>query len=415
MQESWQTVGYFVWRSHCLEHAPAASSLPFFTSHRHSRQLHGIWVTGTDSVKAEEKEGSLSDRGLSRDVFGTLSNREIIETICLTNENGMSVRIITYGASIQAVCVADRHGEFVDVTAGYASLDEYVIQPQFFGATVGRVANRLANARFCLGGRIYQLPANDGPNSLHGGAQGFDKVNWDLVDCDEVNLSVTLRHVSPDGDQGYPGTLTVLATYTLDDSNALTVRYSATTDAPTVVNLSNHAYWNLGGEGSAFDAMQHKLTIHADHYLPVGAALIPTGEIRPVENSIFDFRVPTIIGAHVRDARDEQIRFGHGYDHNWVISDQIADQPRPVAHLEDPRSGRTMTLLSNQPGLQFYSGNFFDAKTSGKAGKTYCRGHAIALEPQQFPDAPNQPSFRSIGLNPGERYSNVIIWRFATT
>ena len=346
-----------------------------------------------------------------KEVFGTLPGGEQVEAICLTKCKGMAVRIITYGASIQSVCVPDRDDNFTDVTAGYATLAEYIEQPQFFGATVGRVANRIANACFTLDGKSFTAPANDGPHSLHGGV-GFDKVNWVVTGSDEDNLSVTLQHISPDGDQGFPGTLTVTATYLLDDSNSLTVRYDATTDAPTMINLSNHAYWNLGGEGSADGAMNHKLNIHAGHFLPVDAGLIPTGERRNVGGTLFDFREPAVIGTYVRDASDEQIGFGHGYDHNWIISEQASAEPRPVAHLEDPNSGRTMTLLSNQPGLQFYSGNFFDGTTSGKAGKPYRRGDAIALEPQQFPDAPNQPSFPSIRLNPGERYSNIIIWRF---
>ena len=351
---------------------------------------------------------------LVKEVFGILPDGEPVEAICLTNGNGMFVRIITYGASIQSVCVPDRNGNIADVTAGYATLSEYIEQPQFFGATVGRVANRIANACFTLDGKSFTVPANDGPHSLHGGV-GFDKVNWVVTGSNEDNLSVTLQHISPDGGQGYPGTLTVTTTYSLHDSNSLTVRYEATTDAPTIINLSNHAYWNLGGEGSSDVAMNHKLNIHADHFLPVDAGLIPTGERRGVAGTLFDFRQPTTIATYVQDASDEQIGFGHGYDHNWIISEQASDEPRPVAHLEDPHSGRTMTLLSNQPGLQFYSGNFFDCTTSGKAGKPHRRGNAIALEPQQFPDAPNQPSFPSIRLNPGERYSNIIIWRFGTT
>ncbi|MBL0923089.1 MAG: galactose mutarotase [Sphingomonadaceae bacterium] len=351
-------------------------------------------------------------RKLSRNNFGKLADGTAVEAIGLTNSTGMSVCIISFGASIQAVEVADRDGSFADVTAGYRTLDEYISQPQFFGSTVGRVANRLKDARFSLGGKDYVVPANDGRNSLHGGSQGFDKVNWEVVDCDEDDLSVTLRYVSKDGDQGYPGTLTTLAKYSLTDDNMLTVEYRATTDAPTIVNLSNHAYWNLAGEGSQYDAMDHLLTIHADMFLPVDAELIPTGERRNVTGSAFDFRTPKAIHSDVRNAGDEQIGFGRGYDHNWIISDRISDAPRPMAHLEDPHSGRTMTLFSNQPGLQFYSGNFFDGSTSGKAGKFYRMGDAIALEPQQFPDTPNHPAFGSLDLHPGQTYSNIISWRF---
>ena len=332
----------------------------------------------------------------------------------MTNALGMSATIITYGASIQALHVPDACGDFADVTTGYASLDEYVAVPQFFGSTVGRVANRIAGARFSLDGKEYAVPANDGVNSLHGGDVGFDKVNWTVTACDEAALSVTLSHISRDGDQGYPGNLTVMATYQLHPDNALSVHYRATTDAPTYVNLSNHAYWNLGGEGASQDAMDHLLMINADHFLPVDKGLIPTGERRSVAGSAFDFRTPKPIGEYVRDGDDEQLGHGRGYDHNWVIDEKVAVEPRLLAILEDPHSGRTMTLLSNQPGLQFYSGNFFDGSTAGKAGKSYRMGDAIALEPQMFPDAPNQMSFAPITLRPGQTYDNIIIWQFGT-
>ena len=333
----------------------------------------------------------------------------------MTNAHGMSVTIITYGASIQALSVPDARGHFADVTTGYATLDEYISVPQFFGSTVGRVANRIAGARFSLDGEEYAVPANDGLNSLHGGDVGFDKVNWSVTACDEAALSVTLSHISRDGDQGYPGNLTVMATYQLHPDNALSVRYRATTDAPTYVNLSNHAYWNLSGEGASQDAMDHLLMINADYFLPVDRGLIPTGERRSVAGSPFDFRMAKPIRDHVRDVADEQLRHGSGYDHNWVIDETAAAEPRLLATLEDPHSGRTMKLLSNQPGLQFYSGNFFDGSTAGKAGRSYRMGDAIALEPQMFPDAPNQASFAPVTLRPDEGYNNIIIWQFGTT
>lgn len=332
----------------------------------------------------------------------------------MTNGHGMSVTIITYGASIQALRVADARGDFADVTTGYGTLDEYVAVPQFFGSTVGRVANRIAGARFSLDGKDYALPTNDGVNSLHGGNVGFDKVNWSVTACDEAALSVTLSYISRDGDQGYPGNLTVIATYQLHPDNALSVHYRATTDAPTFVNLSNHSYWNLGGEGASQDAMDHLLMINANHFLPVDKGLIPTGERRGVAGNAFDFRSAKPIRDHVRDVADEQLRHGRGYDHNWVIDERASNEPRLLATLEDPHSGRTMTLLSNQPGLQFYSGNFFDGSTAGKAGRSYRMGDAIALEPQMFPDAPNQMSFAPITLRPGETYDNIIIWQFGT-
>ena len=354
----------------------------------------------------------MTQPALTRDVFGTLASGQVVERVTLTNANGMRVTIIGYGASIQSVCVPDAKGQTTDITAGYATLDEYVSYPQFFGSTVGRVANRVAKARFTLNGTEYAVPANDDFNSLHGGDVGFDKVNWTVTACDEGALSVTLSHISRDGDQGYPGTLSVTATYQLSEDNALSVVYRATTDAPTLVNLSNHAYWNLGGEGGQHDAMDHLLTIAASHFLPVDAALIPTGERRSVAGTAFDFRTPKPIREQVRNVADEQLRHGRGYDHNWIVDERATLKPRFLAQLEDPHSGRTMTLLSNQPGLQFYSGNFFDGSTAGKAGNSYRMGDAVALEPQMFPDAPNQPSFGSVELQPGETYENIVIWQF---
>ena len=343
--------------------------------------------------------------------FGTAPDGSAVEAITLANGGGMAVRIITWGASIQSVLAPDRDGRLADIAFGHATLEPYLRQPQYLGATVGRVANRIALGRFTLDGRAYQAPVNNAPNSLHGGATGFDKVNWAIVEAGAASL--TLRHVSPDGDQGYPGTLTVTATYALGDDDALSVDYRATTDRTTIVNLSNHVYWNLAGDGAPEGAMGHLLTIPADHYLPTDDAAIPTGEIRAVDGTAFDFRRPTPIGARVRDASDDQIRFGRGYDHNWIVAREVAVEPRLLARVEDPGSGRRLDVLSNQPGLQFYSGNFLDATSVGKSGRLYRMGDGIALEPQMFPDTPNRPAFGSIRLEPGEVYRNLIVWRFS--
>ncbi len=352
---------------------------------------------------------------VKREAFGTLPGGETVEAITLANRAGMEARIITYGASLQAVLAPDRAGRLADVTLGHATLEPYLDQPQYFGSTVGRVANRIAGGRFALDGVDYQVPVNNGPNSLHGGSTGFDKLNWEVLELDDgPPASVTLGLVSPDGDQGYPGTLKVTATYSLTDENGLRVDYRAATDRPTLVNISNHAYWNLAGEGSAEGAMGHLLTIPADHYLPTDDTAIPTGEFRAVAGTAFDFRRPTAIGARVRESADEQIRFGRGYDHNWVIARDVADEPRLLARLEDPASGRVLETRSNQPGIQFYSGNFLDSTSFGKAGRLYRMGDAVALEPQKFPDTPNRPEFGSLRLEPGETYRNVIEWRFST-
>ncbi len=350
-----------------------------------------------------------------RDEFGTLANGRSVEIVTLANGAGTQARLITYGASIQSMLVRDRHGALADVALGHDTIEPYLSQPQYFGSTVGRVANRIAGGRFTLEGVDYQTPVNNGPNSLHGGDEGFDKKIWDIVEIsDGPRPSVTMRLVSPDGDQGYPGTLVVTATYTLDDEDNLSVDYIAVTDRPTIVNLSNHAYWNLAGEGSADGAMDHRLIIDAEHYLPTDEAAIPTGDFRAVENSPVDFRRPARVGDRVRDAGDLQIRHGRGYDHAWAIAREPSEDVRRLARLEDPRSGRVMELLSNQPSVQFYSGNFLDATTIGKGGQLYRMGDAIVLEPQLFPDTPNQPQFGSARLDPGQTYRNRIVWRFST-
>lgn len=348
--------------------------------------------------------------------FGKMSDGQAVEVITLKNAHGMSVRIITLGASIQSLIAPDRDGKPADVILGYSSIDGYIAKPEYFGATVGRVANRIARGRFTLDGKVYQTPVNNGVNALHGGTKGFDKVVWKVLEVKRgPSASVKLGYVSPDGDQGYPGTLTTTATYSLDERNQLTIDYRATTDKPTVVNISNHSYWNLAGEGSPGGAMGHILTIPADNYTPTDSGAIPTGEIKPVAGTVFDFRKPTAIGLRVRDASDQQIVFGKGYDHNWVVSRDVVAQPRLIARAEDPASGRVLEILSTQPGIQFYSGNFMDATVIGKSGKLYRQGDAIALEPQKFPDTPNRPEFGSVRLDPGQEYRNLMIFRMTTS
>jgi aldose 1-epimerase len=316
---------------------------------------------------------------------------------------------------LYALDVPDRHGKPGDIVLGYPDLKGTFAKPQYFGDTVGRYANRIAKGKFTLDGTSYTVPVNDGPNSLHGGKVGFDKVNWSVDKVESgATPSVTLTYVSPSGDQGYPGKLTTTARYSLDDSNQLTIEYTATTDAPTIVNITNHTYWNLAGEGSG-SVMDQQLMIAGDAYLPTDATAIPTGEVRSVAGTDFDFRQAKPIGRDVRDAKEQQLVFGHGYDHNWVISKTEAAQPREVARVSDPKSGRVLSLWSAQPGLQFYSGNFLDGTTSGKAGGVYRQGDAFALEPQVFPDTPNQPAFGSARLDPGKTYKNTLIYKFTTT
>ena len=349
--------------------------------------------------------------GQERTVVGKLPDGTQVETILLRDGSGMQARVLTLGAALHSLEVPDRDGAFADVLLGDKDLQATLDKPQYFGTIVGRFANRIAKGRFTLDGKTYQVPVNNGPNSLHGGTRGFDKVVWQVVDVTPDHA--TLRHVSPDGDMGFPGTLTVTATYALKGNGRLEIDYSATTDAPTIVNLSNHSYWNLSGEGSG-SAMGHELTIPASAYTPVDATLIPTGVLQPVAGTAFDFRTPKAIGRDLRRGDEPQLLHGQGYDHNWVISKAPVRELREVARVHDPRSGRVMTLLSTQPGLQFYSGNFLDGSTVGKSGRVYRQGDAIALEPQLFPDTPNQPAFGSAGLAPGETYLNRIVYDFTT-
>lgn len=348
--------------------------------------------------------------------FGTMPDGRPVAAVTLTNGHGVSATVIALGASLQALIMPDRDGRREDVQIGYDTLDGYLTKPEYFGGTVGRVANRIAKGRFTFDGRTYTTPVNNGPNSLHGGTKGFDKVLWQVTAVKSgPTASVTLRYVSPDGDMGYPGTLTTDATYSLDEQDQLTIEYRATTDRPTVVNISNHAYWNLAGVGSPRGAMGHLVTIPADRYTPTDATSIPLGRHQPVAGTVFDFRTPHTIGERVRDGRDQQIAFGRGYDHNWVIGNAVTPTQHLMARVVDPGSGRGFELWSNQPGLQFYSGNFFDATITGKGGHIYRMGDAFVMEPQLFPDAPNQPRFPSVRLDPGQTYRNVMTYRLFHT
>lgn len=369
----------------------------------------------TAAVAACALSGAAEAATAKRSSFGRMPDGRDVAAVTLSNGRGVSATVIAYGATLQSVVMPDRNGKRGDVALGYDNIRDYVEKPQYFGSTVGRFANRLAAGRFRVDGQSYQTPVNNGKNSLHGGTQGFDKVLWEVVSVKNgPAASVTLRYVSPDGDQGYPGTLTAHATYSLDERNNLTIEYTATTDKATIVNITNHAYWNLSGEGSANGAMGHLLTIPAQTYLPTDDGAIPTGEFKPVAGTVFDFRTPRAVGDRVRDARDQQIVFGRGYDHNWVIGRKVIPGQQLMARVQDPASGRGFELWSNQPGVQFYSGNFFDATSSGKSKKIYRMGDAIVLEPQIFPDSPNQRGFPDARLAPGQTYRNTMTYRLTT-
>lgn len=365
-----------------------------------------LWATAVPAWAAEAR----------REVFGSLPDGREVAAVTLSNDNGMSVRILAYGALVQQLTVPGRDGT-ADVVLGYDGIDGYLSAPNYFGVSVGRYANRIGGAQFTLDGRAYNLSQNDGANSLHGGEHGFDKRLWAIIDVrsSPSRASVTLTYRSADGEEGYPGTLDVRATYALNEQNELEITYGASTNKPTIVNLTNHSYFNLAGAASAVSALDSVLTIPASEYTPVDDGLIPTGEFRPVGGTAFDFREATRIGARIRQGRDEQLRIGRGYDHNWVVSRQPVEGVQLLARVEDPGSGRVMEVLSNQPGIQFYSGNFLDGTVTGKAGAIYRQGDALCLEPQVFPDTPNKPEFGSARLDPGDRYRNVIVYRFSVT
>ena len=329
----------------------------------------------------------------------------------LANGTGFTVQITNYGARVVSILAPDRNGAYADVAVGCESIGRYLDEDgaRFSGPVVGRVANRIAHGRFTLDGEEYRLPQNYNGNSLHGGEKGLDSRVW-TVDAHSAD-SVAMHYVSPDGEEGYPGELTVRVTYTVTDDNALRIDYRATCDRPTVVNLSNHSLFNLGGEGSG-SILEHELRIDADATTPVDSLLIPTGRIAPVDGTPFDFRIPTAIGARI-DADDRQLRNGHGYDHNWVLGG-FTGEVRLVASLYDPASGRFMEILTDQPGMQFYSGNFFNELSRGKFGRKIGYRGAVALETQNFPDAPNRPQFPSARLLPGETYSQTCIYRFGS-
>jgi aldose 1-epimerase len=336
-----------------------------------------------------------------------------IDMVTLKNKNGIELTAISYGGIITSLKVPDRAGKFADVVLGFDKLENYWADPPppFFGAIIGRYGNRIAKGKFTLGGKTYTLATNNPPNHLHGGNKGFDKQLWTITTKESAEgSSAIFTRTSPDGEEGYPGTLQVRVTYTLTDKNELILDYHATTDKPTPVNLTQHTYWNLAGEGSG-DILGHQLTINADRFTPVDDTLIPTGELASVAGTPFDFRQATAIGARI-DQNNDQLKKGPGYDHNWVLN-RKGSGLEFAARLTDPKSGRTLEIATTEPGLQFYSGNFLDGTLTGKSGKPYARRTGLCLETQHFPDSPNQPSFPSTILQPGKSYDSRTVVTFS--
>lgn len=358
--------------------------------------------------------GPSAEERVPSTIFGHTEDGQAVHLYTLTNANGLTAEIMNYGGTVVRLFVPDRDGQFDDVVLGFDNLDDYLERSPYFGSLIGRFANRIANGRFELDGETYQLPLNDEPGgqpcSLHGGERGFDKVVWDAEPVYGVyGNGLKLTYVSPDGEEGYPGTLKVDVYYWLTDENSLRIEYEAWTDKATPVNLTQHNYYNLAGESSGI-INDHYLTLHASHFTPVDADLIPTGEIAPVAGTPFDFTQPTRIGERV-DADHQQLNYGQGYDHNWVLDSGNAE-PALAAEVYEAYSGRVVEVWTTEPGLQFCSGNFLDGTLPSKSGGTYGHRSGFCLEAQHFPDSPNQPDFPSTILRPGEMYSQITEYRF---
>jgi aldose 1-epimerase len=357
-------------------------------------------------ILSEHKEDAMSKNDTNGPFSDTLNN-EVVELYRLKNANGMEALITNYGASVVSLHVPDKNGKMDDVVLGYDSIQGYYNGKAYFGCVVGRYANRIAKGEFQLDGQTYSLAKNNGPNTLHGGLKGFDKVVWSGKQEDSV---VTLTYTSKDGEEGYPGNVTITVKYSLKNDNSLGMDYSAVTDKTTILNVANHSYFNLEGQGKG-NILDHEIMSNADGFTPVDATLIPTGEIRKVAGTPFDFTSPRKIGERINDTADQQIKYGLGYDHNYALNGKAGDM-RLAARVSAPVSGRILEVYTTEPGVQFYSGNFLNGSEKGK-GSVYEYRTGFCLETQHYPDSPNQPSFPSAVLKPGEKFESSTIFKFS--
>ncbi|MHB9029268.1 MAG: aldose epimerase family protein [Candidatus Latescibacterota bacterium] len=347
---------------------------------------------------------------IKRQVFGVMPDGRMVDLYTLVNSHGLEARIANYGGTVVSLFAPDREGKWADIVLGRENLEGYFPNNPYFGCIVGRYGNRIAGGKFVLNGVEHTLARNNGPNHLHGGVKGFNQALWDAETfLSETGPSLKLSYLSPDGEEGYPGNLSVTVTYTVTDANELRIDYEAAADRPTVVNLTHHSYFNLAG-AEAGNILGHELTINADAFTPIDETLITTGEIRSVKGTPLDFTEPAVIGARIGEDYD-QLVFGLGYDHNWVLN-KAGSELSFAARVREPASGRVMEVYTTEPGIQFYSGNFLDGSITGKKGKVYHKRDGLCLETQHFPDSVNKPRFPSTVLNPGERYTQTTIYRF---
>lgn len=350
---------------------------------------------------------------MHKESFGKTPDGQAVDLYTLRNKNGMEVAITNYGADIVRLKVPDRHGSIADVVLGYDNLEGYIRDKAYFGATIGRYGNRIAHGKFTLNGHVYNLPKNDGDNTLHGGTSGFNKRVWKVKDVSTPGAAaLEMSYLSKDGDEGFPGNLSVTVRFTLADDNSLKIEYAATTDKDTVVNLTNHSYFNLAGQGQG-NILGQQLMLRASRFTPINAGLIPTGQILSVKGTPLDFTKSTAIGARIND-NYEQLKLAHGYDHNFVLDAKAARKPALAARAYDPGSGRVLEIWTTQPGVQFYSGNFLDGTVAGKGGVKYPFRSGFCLETQHFPDSPNQPKFPSTELKAGRWFRSTTIYKFST-
>jgi aldose 1-epimerase len=351
------------------------------------------------------------ETSIMKENFGTMPDGKKADLYTLTNSNGLIAKITNYGCIVTELHVPDRNGKIDDVVLGYDSLDDYIKETPYFGAVVGRYGNRIAKGKFTLNGQEYTLAVNNDKNHLHGGIVGFDKVLWhaEAMHSDD-GPALKLSYISPDGEEGYPGNLSCTVIYTLTNNDELMISYEARTDKATPINLTQHSYFNLEGH-NAGDILDHEIMINADHFTPVDSTLIPTGELKPVKDTPMDFKTSTAIGARI-DQDDQQLEFGGGYDHNWVLNNKNGDFALACSVYE-PKTGRVMDTYTTEPGMQFYAGNFLDGSNVGKNDAVYNHRNGFCLETQHFPDSPNQPDFPSVILEPGKKYQQLTAYRFS--